>query len=424
MMFSRINKIFHEFPSRFWVVVLASFIDGIGSTLLFPFFALYITQRFSVGMTQAGIILGVFSIFGLIGNVMGGALTDKFGRKRLAIFGLVFSALSMLALGLVNNFAVLFPLAAVIGTLSDIGGPARQAMVADILPEEQRAEGFGVLRVAGNLAWIIGPTIGGLVATRSFFMLFVIDSVLSCIVAAIFYKFMPETKPETPAGKSPSSIWQTLAGYRLVFRDFAYMAFMIASMLMAIVYQQMYGTLSVFLRDYHGVTTQRYGFLLTSSAIVVVLFQFWVMRVIKKRPPFLMMALGTVFYVIGFSMFGFVAAYFLFILAVVIITIGEMIIVPTGQALAAEFAPEDMRGRYMAVFGVSWAIPSIIGPGAAGYILDNFNPNLVWYIGGILCAFSVLGYYDLHLRIGKQARFTRVPEEETPAGGETEPVGD
>ena len=114
-------------------------------------------------------------------------------------------------------------------------------MIADILPEEQRAEGFGILRVVGNLAWIIGPTIGGFVATRSFFMLFVIDSVFSCIVAVIFYKFMPETKPEAPAGKSQATIWQTVGGYRLVLRDFAFMAFLIAAMFMAIVYQQMYG---------------------------------------------------------------------------------------------------------------------------------------------------------------------------------------
>ena len=91
-MFTRLNKIYHEFPRLFWVVVVVSFIDRIGGTLLFPFFALYITQKFSVGMTQAGILLGVSSLFGLIGSTIGGALTDKFGRKQLILFGLVFSA--------------------------------------------------------------------------------------------------------------------------------------------------------------------------------------------------------------------------------------------------------------------------------------------------------------------------------------------
>ena len=111
-------------------------------------------------------------------------------------------------------------------------------------------------------------------------------------------------------------------------------------------------------------------------------------------------------------MFGLVNAYVLFVTAVVVITIGEMIIVPTSQALAANFAPADMRGRYMAIYGLSWALPSTIGPGAAGYLLDNFNPNLLWYIGGVLCAFSVLSFYFLHLKIGKQVRFSRAAEEE------------
>ena len=143
------------------------------------------------------------------------------------------------------------------------------------------------------------------------------------------------------------------------------MAFMTAGLLMMVVYLQMYGTLSVYLRDNHGITPSGYGFLMTTSAITVVLFQFWVSRMIKYRPPFLMMAIGTVFYMIGFALFGVVTAYFLFALNIVIITIGEMIVVPTSQAIATNFAPEDMRGRYMATFGLSWAIPSTIGPGAA-----------------------------------------------------------
>ena len=99
-MFTKLTKIYHEYPRQFWIVVLVSFIDRIGGTLLFPFFSLYITQKFGVGMTQAGIILGMFSAFGLVGSMVGGALTDRFGRRRLILFGLVFSALSSLSLGI------------------------------------------------------------------------------------------------------------------------------------------------------------------------------------------------------------------------------------------------------------------------------------------------------------------------------------
>jgi MFS family permease len=402
-MLTRVKSIYRDFPDKFWVVVGTSFIDQIGNTLLFPFFSLYITQKFGVGMTQAGIVLGTFSAFGLIGSMIGGALTDKFGRKSLALFGLVFSAISTLSLGLVNEFAVLIPLAIVIGLLSNIAGPARQAMVADLLPEEKRQEGFGILRVVANMSWIIGPTIGGFIADRSYFALFVLDAVISCIVAVLFYLYIPETKPE--ASGEPESILKTFAGYNAVLRDYAYVAFLVVSMLMGLVYQQLYNSLSVYLRDNHGIQPQGYGFLLTTSAITVILFQFQTTRTIKKYPAFLMMALGVFFYMVGFGMFGFVTVYWLFAAAVVIITIGEMVIMPTASALAANFAPEDMRGRYMAVFGLSWALPATVGPSAAGLILDNFNPNLLWYVGALICAVSVLSFYVLHLWLGKKARF-------------------
>jgi MFS family permease len=151
---------------------------------------------------------------------------------------------------------------------------------------------------------------------------------------------------------------------------------------------------------------------MSTSAVTVVLFQFTVSRLIKHRPAFLMMALGTLFYMVGFALFGVFGTFLLFAVNIIIITIGEMIVVPTSQDLAAGFAPEDMRGRYMAVFGLSWAIPSTIGPGLAGYILDNFNPNLLWYIGGALCAIAALGYYLLHVRLGSQERFVPRPPEE------------
>lgn len=409
-MFKRLRDIYYDFPNKFWIVVGAAFIDRIGGTLLFPFFSLYITQKFNVGMTQAGLVLGAFSAFGLIGSMIGGALTDKFGRKVLIIFGMVVSAVSTLSLGLVNEFAVLLPLAVVIGLLTDIAGPAHQAMVADLLPEDKRQEGFGILRVVANMSWIIGPTIGGFIANRSYFALFVLDAIISIVVAVIFYIYVSETKPES--SEEPQSILGTFAGYRIVLRDYAYLAFLIVSMLMGIVYQQMYNTLSVYLRDQHGIEPQGYGFLLTASAVIVILFQFTTTRVIKKYPAFIMMGLGVFFYMIGFGMFGFVTVYWLFTAAIVIITIGEMVIMPTASALATKFAPDDMRGRYMAVFGFSWAIPATVGPSLAGLILDNYDPNLLWYIGAGICAVAIVGFYGLHLWLGKCDRFKSIVTEE------------
>lgn len=411
-MILKLRKTYQEFPPNFWLVVFVSFIDGIGGTLLFPFFALYITQKFSVGMTTAGLILGLTSIFGLLGSMLGGALTDKFGRRSIILFGLVASAFSTLSFGLVNSLAVLYPLAMVVGLLSSVADPAQGAMIADLLPEEKRSEGFGILRVVRNMSWIIGPTIGGFMAARSFLSLFVIDFGISSIVAVLFFILMPETRPEhAKTASEASSLLQTFSGYLQVLRDKAFSAFIVAAILMGFVYTQLYSSFSVYLRDHHAMGPQAYGFLMTTSAITVILFQFPLTRKVKYLPPFLLMAAGTLFYVVGFSMLGLISAYFLFMLAIVIITFGEMIIMPTMQALTANFAPEDLRGRYMAVFGLVWMVPSAIGPGAAGIILDHYDPNLIWFIGGGLCAVSALSFFGLHLLLGKRERFIPVVEE-------------
>ena len=286
-------------------------------------------------------------------------------------------------------------------------------MIADILPKEQRQEGFGILRVVGNMAWLVGPTVGGFVARTSFFALFVIDAAISCVVAVLFYLFMEETRPAPHEHHAEEGFFETFRNYRIVVGDRPFVAFLVAAVLMGTVYIQMYNSLSVYLRDHHGINPQGYGVLLTSSAITVILFQIWTMRAIKRYPQFAMMTLGSLFYLVGFGMFGVVSAYWLFVLAVVIITVGEMIVMPTSQTLAAGFARTDMRGRYMAVFGLSISIPAAAGPLAAGIVLDNYDPNLLWYLAAVFCAISAAGFYALHLRLGAQPRFAPAG---TPAG--------
>ena len=250
-------------------------------------------------------------------------------------------------------------------------------MVADLLPEETARGGLRHPAASlANLAWMVGPTVGGLVAGQSYLWLFVLDCHHQFHHGAGgVSSLIPETMPPAPEGKPQQSILRTLAGYRLVMRDALFLGFVGASMLMLTVYQQMYSTLSVYLRDVHGVSAQGFGFLLSLDAAVVVVCQIWVTRRIKRFSPMLMMAAGTALYMVGFAMYGFVASYELFVVAILVITAGEMIVVPVGQALVARLAPEDMRGRYIAAADLSWAIPATVAPWAAGVIMDNYNPT-------------------------------------------------
>lgn len=395
-MFSSTRKIYHEFPRPFWMLIGATFIDRVGEALMFPFLTLYVTQKFEVGMTQVGILFSIFAISNLIGSILGGALTDKLGRRTMLLFGLVFSSLSALSMGLVNTIGAFYGLAALVGLLASTGGPAQQAMVADLLPVKQRAQGYGLLRVAANLAIAIGPMIGGLLASYSFLWLFIGDAVGSLITAVLVYTIIPETKPESASGEAEPSLAGSIGGYGKALHDSFFMTFILMCILMTTVYIQMNSSLAVYLRDEHGVTTQQFGYLISLNAGMVVLFQFWITRRITGRPPLLMMAAGTVLYAVGFALYGFVSAYAMFLAAMAIITVGEMLVSPTAQALVARLAPEDMRGRYMAMYGFSWTIPTALGPLAAGLIMDNYNPVWLWVACGILAMVAALGFLWMH----------------------------
>ena len=395
---TRISEIYHEYPRAFWLMVVVNFIDRLGGSLLFPFFALYVTRRFNVGMTEVGSLFAVWSVASFIGSFPGGALTDRLGRKGMIIFSLAATSLSSVVLGLVNTLTLFFAVGFFTGIFTDIGSPAYQAVVADLLPEEKRAQGYGIVRVAFNLSAAIGPVIGGFIAAHSYLALFLTDAVISLITAAFVFVFIPETKPQAQPGARQESLGQAFAGYLRVLRDGPFVAFVVVSFLAWLVYMNMNTTLGVYLRSNHGIPESGYGMLLSLNALMVVLFQFWITRRLEKRSPMLMMAAGAALLAVGFAMYGIFSAYPLFMLAMAIITVGEMVMIPVSSALVARFAPQEMRGRYNFVYGLSWGISFAVGPMLAGLIMDGPNPNWLWAACGLIGLAATFGFLALQRR--------------------------
>ena len=395
-MFTKIKRGYKEYPKPFKVLVLATFIDRLGGFLLFPFFAVYIIERFGVEMTQVGILFSMFAGGSIIGSTIGGALADKYGRRSMILLGLISSGIGSILMGLVDDLILFLIIAAILGVLGDLGNPARQAMVVDLLPKDKQAEGFGLLRVAVNVSATIGPILGGFLASESYMLLFIADAVSSLITAFIVFSVIPETKPEKQDDKPEESVLKTIIGYKEVLKDSVYIMFLAVSVITVLVYMQLYSTLSVFLLTVYEFPKEGFGILVSMNALMVVLFQFWITKRISKYAPMKMMAFGTLLYMIGFGMYGFISEIYLFFVAMFILTVGEMIFIPVSQAAVALFAPEDKRGRYMAVYGFSWSIPNLFGVILAGLVMDYIGPNWVWYFAGILSLISIIGFLLLN----------------------------
>lgn len=413
----RLRRIYHDYPNQFWLLMLAAFIDRIGSTLVFPFFSLYITAKFDVGLTQAGYVFTIFAITGMMGGFVGGALADKLGRKGMVIFGLVASATTSMFLGFAGDLGLLYGIAVVAGLFSSVGGPAVMSMVADILPEEKHSEGYGMFRVVINIAFMIGPILGGILATHSYLLLFILDAITSSITALVVLFAIRETQSKASAeANRGTSLAQTFRGYTVVLRDKIFLAFMGITMVVELVYLQMYSTLPVYLRDSHGIPPRGYGLLMSINATMVVTMQLGLTRRLRGYPPLLMMATACVFYMVGYGMYGFVGGFALFAVAMAFITIGEMVFFPVAQALVAQLSPEAMRGRYMAFFEFAFAIPSAFATVFAGLVIDNTNPNIIWYLCIVLGGVGALSFVALHTK--RPIASSVVDEAETPIASE------
>ncbi|MBW8010433.1 MAG: MFS transporter [Chloroflexi bacterium] len=399
-MIEKLRTIYNDYPSQFWLLMAASLVDMVGGVLIFPFFSLYFTEKFDVGLAQVGIIYALWAFSGILGQALGGALTDRAGRKLMVIAGLIFSALTSLALALVTDFGLVYITAAVGGLFSSSAGPARQAMIADLLREDQLTEGYSISRVIGNVAFAIGPAIGGLLASVSYVLLFFIDAATSIITAIIIATFLLETRSQSAAQKtSRQSLAQVFRGYFQVLRDRILVVVLLLAGIVFPVYWQWYFSVPVFMRDAHSMPPYFYGSLMSMAGIIVVVVQFPLTRWLRPYPPLTLMVAGSLLFALGFGMFGFVMGYSMFMLAFAIITFGEMIFLPTQQAIVARLAPEEMRGRYMAVSGIAFSLPNIFRPALGGYLLDKFDPNWLWYLAGIVCTVGAVGYCALHNRL-------------------------
>jgi len=398
-MIAIIKKTYNDFPKAFWTVMLGLFIDNIGGSLLFPFLALYVTQKFNVSLIDIGWIQVVSTMVNVVGTSVGGALADKYGRKTIALIGLFGSALITLLLGLTNRWDLFILFRLLASFMGNFASPAFNALLADVLPSEKRSQGYATLRIIGNLSAAIGPFLAGfLLSGSSFLPLFIVDVILS-MGTGIFLLFkMPETQPEEAKKKSQQNIKEMFSGYGVVLRDRVFVTLVFLIVLTMMVYMNYNTTLAVYLNRMHGISAKQFGYLLTLNAVMVVVFQFSISRITAKYRQPLMMFLGTLLYAVGFGTIGAGSSFSFFILSMTIITIGEMISAPLYQSMAAEFAPVDMRGRYMAFLNISYSFSAAVGPLVAGYGLESNHPQWVWYGGGILCLVAAVGFLGTKMK--------------------------
>jgi len=419
---STARRLIGSYPRSFWIIAVADvFPTGVGHMLVFPFLAFYATNRFGVGMTQVGLLFTAMAVCDVLGSMLGGALSDRFGRKPVLALGQLGSGFAVLLMGWAESFPSFFTLAMLVCLIGSTGGPARSAMMTDLLPGEKLPAGFGILRVVGGLTFVIGPLIGGLLATGSYAPLFIIKFATNAFAAATILLTVRETRPAEDGENEPASLTRTLTGYRKVLRDVPFLLFLGATMLVfGSLGQVQRGALSVYLRDLHGISEQGFGLLMSLNGFLVILLQLPIAKLISRFHPMATMGAGALLIAGGFWIFGGSSSYGLFMAAMIVIAVGQMVLLPTNRFVIARLSPTRMRGRYIGAAGLGVSAAQAVGPVFAGLVMDHLDPRWVWYGAGTLGLIAVTWF--LMLRRHTDPRLDREPAAHvspSPARGST-----
>ena len=344
-------------------------------------------------MTMVGTILLAAGLCSAVSQALGGALSDRFGRRPILLTATFVSI--FLYTGLAVLIGISAPVWAIVvayiagrSTLT-ITRPVISAMVADFTSKERLTEAYGILRIGANIGWAAGPAIGGYLATfLPYGWLFGIP-VLTCgIVALIIFFFIHESSH----GMNREVSFRSMLS---ITKNRPFLVFAVISLLLFVVMGQMVSTLSIFAVDMVGFSKAQYGLLLTLNGLIVIFFQYPMTLVLKRLAKFRALILGSLLYGFGYLSLGWITQFEWALGAMAIITAGEIIHSPVTLSVIGELSPQDQRGRYMGFFGLSETIGIAMGPLVGGLLLDAFpfDLRLVWAPIASIALIAAMGYY-------------------------------
>jgi predicted MFS family arabinose efflux permease len=376
---------FAGLPREVWLLAGALLVNRAG-TMVLPFLSLYLTRDLGLTAARAGLIIGCFGLGSMAGSYIGGWFSDRVDPVRVQQLSLLASGLGFLAFTQLESFTALAGGVLVLAAISDAFRPALMVAVAHRSSPEIRTRAFALIRLAANLGMAVGPAIAGILAVYGYFWIFVGDA-LTCWAAAIMLLTTLKTTnigsaTDPPGERSPDkSPW----------RDPPFLVFMLLLVVLAMTFFQVWSTMPLFLRSFYEMSERGIGLLLALNALLIVLTEMLLIRAVESRDRMTMVGLGAFLVCGGLSILSLGSSWMIAVLAMVVLTFGEMLSMPITNAIVAERAGTDSVGRYMGVYTLAFSTAFVIGPIAGTAVYQNLGAQILWFgIGavGIALAFA------------------------------------
>jgi MFS family permease len=391
------------------VLVVAVFtVVYLGWGAVLPFEVIYLHEGRGLGLGVAGLVVGVVTGLAVVAAPLAGPLIDRAGARTTAAAAGVALAAGYGGLAFVHTPTQAFVAAAVAGIGNGALNPSQSALLAALPRPELRHRSTAVSRVAANLGAALGALVGGLVAAQGlngFVALFLANALTYLLyVAVLVLAVGSDVRPDPLPG-----------GYRLVLRDRAFVRVALTNVaVIAIGWGVFTWVVPPFAREQVGAGPELIGLLLFANALTVVLAQIPVARLSEGRRRAATMATGALAFVpacllvLAAGYVGLAAAEALLLVAVVVVGVGECFHTTALMPLVADLAPPAVRGRYMAVTGLSWWLGLALAPTLGAQLL-SVSPPATMLTAAAVALGAALSALALERHVPAAARLTPRP---------------
>lgn len=396
---------------RVWIVLMCRVLMTTGYSISFPYFAIYLNKERGIPMGWIGSFLALSVLGTALSHIAGGYFSDRFGRKRVMLFGMFSRSLLVAAIALAVHgsapFLALASLHVLNGLLGTVFDPASAAWISDRFARHERIQAYSLVRMGGNLGWAIGPALGGLAAGHAYAELFLGTALVHALCALLVLAWVEaETGRLASSGESLAQEMRALGDPRLL--RLCAGVFLIASVM-----SQIIAPMSLYAVIYNGLKEWQLGTLFSLNGGMVVLFQFALITFLLKRKLTTLLCCGAMLYALGYTGMALADQFGLMALVVAVVTAGEMVTAPSMYTLAANIARPESQGRYIGVVGLAqqsgWALGILLGGWGLGR-WGGLKPCPYWFgVGAVACAAAAV-FFTLKSRIRLEEEGILVPE--------------
>ncbi len=361
-------------------VIAVSLVGSIAGSTMFPFLGIWAIRDLHASQGALAFAYLTGAVLSAVTGYLGGHTSDRIGRRPLILIGEGCTALvplGLLAVG--DNVTAGLTLLALLPVFGALGGAADQAMVADLVGPEEREAAYSAVRVAANLGVTIGPPLGGLLLIGGNWQhLWLGVLPLAALAYGIAWRYIPRGGAYAPSGPPQRG------SFRVIVRDHPFLLFMLSSVFATMTYVATETLLPISVTTTHNLAPAAWGVLMIVNPLLVTVFQLRLTRWTSNVPASLKLGLAMPMMGVPFLLLNWNGSALVIAVVILIFVIGEMLWVPTSQAVVAALAPADIRGAYMGLFGSTWSVGWALTPFLGLQVRAAYGDAAMWMCVAVL----------------------------------------